>query len=360
VTAEHQETEALILPPPTVSAEAADLVYVSDAEPGISRRRTGRGFSYRGPTGERVTDKETLGRIRSLAIPPAYQAVWICTVANGHLQATGRDARGRKQYRYHPRWFEVRDQAKYDGLIGFAGALPVIRDRVNADMRRRSLSRGKVLASIVWLLEHTFVRIGNANYARDNRSFGLTTLRSRHIQVNGTEVRLKFKGKSGKLWDLGLRDRRIMKVVRACHELPGQHLFQFTRDGKTHAVTSHDVNAYIREISGAEFSSKHFRTWAGTVQAASLLADEAPPTSATDAKRKINTVLDQVAARLGNTRAVCRRCYVHPRVFERYAEGRLSAELSEVSTDRVPEGLDVDEQRVLAWLSRENGVIGDC
>ena len=302
-----------------------------------------------------MKDAETLRRIRGLAVPPAYVDVWICPLDTGHIQATGRDARGRKQYRYHPRWIEVRDQAKYDRLIAFAHALPAIRGRVEADFRRRGLDRTRVLASIVWLLENTFVRIGNTAYARENRSFGLTTLRSRHLKVEASAVRLKFTGKSGKAWNLSLTDRRIVKLVKACHELPGQHLFQYREDGEVRPVASHDVNAYLREISGAEFSSRHFRTWAGTVLAATLLAEEDPPTSKVDGNRKINAAIDEVSRSLGNTRAVCRKCYVHPKVFERFVDGTLAERLRDVGRIDAESGLDEDEQRVLAWLMDERG-----
>jgi len=349
------DTTQLAPPAPHASAKAARLVYMSDDVPGIVRRRAGRGFSYRDPEGVLVKDAETLRRIRGLAVPPAYVDVWICPLDTGHIQATGRDARGRKQYRYHPRWIEVRDQAKYDRLIAFAHALPAIRGRVEADIRRRGLDRTRVLASIVWLLENTFVRIGNTAYARENRSFGLTTLRSRHLKVEASAVRLKFTGKSGKAWNLSLTDRRIVKLVKACHELPGQHLFQYREDGEVRPVASHDVNAYLREISGAEFSSRHFRTWAGTVLAATLLAEEDPPTSKADGNRKINAAIDEVSRSLGNTRAVCRKCYVHPKVFERFVDGTLAERLRDVGRIDAESGLDEDEQRVLAWLVDERG-----
>lgn len=349
------DTTQLAPPAPHASAKAARLVYMSDDVPGIVRRRAGRGFSYRDPKGVLVKDAETLRRIRGLAVPPAYVDVWICPLDTGHIQATGRDARGRKQYRYHPRWIEVRDQAKYDRLIAFAHALPAIRGRVEADIRRRGLDRMRVLASIVWLLENTFVRIGNTAYARENRSFGLTTLRSRHLKVEASAVRLKFTGKSGKAWNLSLTDRRIVKLVKACHELPGQHLFQYREDGEVRPVASHDVNAYLREISGAEFSSRHFRTWAGTVLAATLLAEEDPPASKADGNRKINAAIDEVSRSLGNTRAVCRKCYVHPKVFERFVDGTLAERLRDVGRIDAESSLDEDEQRVLAWLMDESG-----
>ncbi|MDQ2632441.1 MAG: DNA topoisomerase IB, partial [Pseudomonadota bacterium] len=249
------------------AARQASLVYVSDAEPGIRRKRAGKGFSFVTSSGKPVADRRTLARILSLVIPPAWTDVWICADADGHIQATGRDQRGRKQYRYHPRWSENRDEAKYSSLADFARALPKIRERIDADLRRRELPRERVVASVVWLLDNTMIRVGNAAYARDNRSFGLTTLKTRHVEVEGAKLRFAFKGKSGKEWKLKLVDRRMAKIMRSIQELPGQHLFQYINGGGVRRpVTSQDVNDYIREAGGgADFSSKHFRTWGGTV-----------------------------------------------------------------------------------------------
>jgi DNA topoisomerase-1 len=343
---------------PAVAAASADLSYVTDDAPGIRRRRSGKGFTYIGPDGRRIDDPATLARIRSLAVPPAYTDVWICPDPSGHIQATGRDARGRKQYRYHPGWAEVRDAAKYDGLVAFGRALPRLRRRIAADVGRRGLQRERVVAAVAWLLDNALVRVGNPAYARDNKSFGLTTLRSRHADVEGTRVLFRFKGKSGREWRLKLADRRIARVVRSCQELPGQILFQYEADGARRAVTSDDVNAYLREIGGAALSSKHFRTWAATVIAAERLAALPPPETKRAAARAMNAALDRVAARLGNTRAVCRRCYVHPLVLDRYAAGTLASELAAAAraARRKPAELEPGERRVLAWLEREEGL----
>lgn len=339
------------IPSPEETARRARLRHVGDEDPGLARRRRGRGFSYHDPDGARVAEAETLARIRALAIPPAWTEVWICPDPDGHIQATGRDARGRKQYRYHPRWTDARALAKFDALPAFAEALPAMRARIEADMRRRALGREKVLASVCWLLDHALVRIGNPDYARENASFGLTTLRARHLRLDGDELRLRFMGKSGREWDLRLTDRRVQRVARACHELPGQRLFRWVEEGGTHPVGSQDVNDYLREISGRDITSRHFRTWAATVQAAAALAQTPPPGSKAEMQRRVNAAIDQVAKRLGNTRAVCRSGYVHPLVPERYAEGVLAQELSRGGPRR--EGLDQAEARTLAWLNRE-------
>lgn len=339
-------------------AELASLTYTSDDEPGIRRRRSGRGFSYRDAEGRIVRDAETLGRIRSLAIPPAYEQVWICPDPDGHIQATGRDQRGRKQYRYHARWGEVRDGAKFAGLAAFGEALPAIRRRVDADLRRHGLPRERVLASIIWLLENTLIRVGNQTYARDNSSFGLTTLRTRHVAVDGSRLRFRFKGKSGKEWNLRLVDRRIVRVIRSMQDLPGQALFQYLdEDGRRRSIGSEDVNAYLREAAGAGFTSKHFRTWAGTVAAAGLLAETPLPETRTGAARSLNAVIDQVASRLGNTRAVCRAAYIHPRVIEAWTEGTLAGGLAQAQRGRKQvDGLAKDEAALLRWLgARRSG-----
>ena len=245
------------------AARQASLIYVSDTEPGIGRRKAGSGFSFVRTNGKPITDRKSLARIRSLAIPPAWTDVWICADPDGHIQATGRDQRGRKQYRYHPRWSETRDEVKYSGITDFARALPRIRERIDADLRRRELPRERVVASIVWLLDNTMIRVGNAVYARDNKSFGLTTLKTRHVEVEGAKLRFAFKGKSGKEWKLKLVDRRMAKIMRSIQELPGQHLFQYIDEASDRRpVRSQDVNDYIRDAAGGDFSSKHFRTWA--------------------------------------------------------------------------------------------------
>jgi len=351
-TADYRSEEASASPeaiPP-----GADLVHVSDEEPGIRRRKAGKGFYYIGPGGERITEPATLDRIRHLAIPPAYTDVWIAPTENAYLQATGRDARGRKQYRYHPRWTELRDEVKYGGLIEFAHALPAARARIRQDLAHRGLPREKVLASIVWLLENALIRVGNMSYAKENESFGLTTLRDQHVAIEGSHITFQFKGKSNKIWNLGLTDRRIARIVRSCQDLPGQHLFQYVdADSQQHAVKSEDVNAYIRQITESTFSAKNFRTWAGTVRAAALLAALPPPATKSEATRGLNGAIDEVASRLGNTRAVCRKSYVHPQVIDGYLAGRLADELQAVDVSaHLDRGLDEAEARVLAWLER--------
>ncbi|HKC20367.1 MAG TPA: DNA topoisomerase IB [Candidatus Dormibacteraeota bacterium] len=311
--------------PAADAAEEAGLVYTSDDEPGIRRVRKGKSsFAYFGPDGKPVHDPATLDRIRSLVIPPAWEHVWISTRPRGHLQATGRDARGRKQHRYHARWREARDANKFDRMAIFARALPRIRRRVSLDLRRPGLTREKVVATIVRLLETTYARIGNEEYAQENGSFGLTTLRNRHVDVNGSTVRFLFKGKSGSEVSVAVTDRRVARVIKRCEELPGQLLFQYVDvDGERRAVTSDDVNAYLREASGENITAKDFRTWAGTVLAAQALRELGGFESETEARRKVVAAIDQVAHRLGHTRAVCRRSYVHPDVISLYMGERV-------------------------------------
>lgn len=340
-----------------ISAEHAALIYVSDTEPGIRRLKSGKGFSYRGPDGGPVSDA-TRARIEAIVIPPAWTDVWISPEADGHIQATGRDQRGRKQYRYHPHWAEERDSAKYSSLVAFAESLPELRHRIDSDLRRHGLPLERVVAAIVWLLDNTMIRVGNAAYARDNKSFGLTTLRDRHVDIKGSSLRFAFKGKSGKEWKLKLVDRRIARIVRGAQDLPGQKLFQYLdEDGNRHPVRSEDVNRYIREAIGDAFSSKHFRTWGGTIHAASLFAQTVLPDSQAQQKRAMNSVIDRVAERLGNTRAVCRQCYIHPQVFEAWLQGRLLAEMAEANKrKRSIDGLDDEEALVLRWLkTHESG-----
>ena len=334
------------------AARQASLIYVSDTEPGIGRRKAGSGFSFVRTNGKPITDRKSLARIRSLAIPPAWTDVWICADPDGHIQATGRDQRGRKQYRYHPRWSEIRDEVKYSGITDFARALPRIRERIDADLRRRELPRERVVASIVWLLDNTMIRVGNAVYARDNKSFGLTTLKTRHVEVEGAKLRFAFKGKSGKEWKLKLVDRRMAKTIRSIQELPGQNLFQYINGGgERRSVTSQDVNDYIRDAAGGDFSSKHFRTWGGTVRALALFSEIEPPDAKTAVARAMNIVIDEVARHLGNTRTVCRQCYIHPEVMESWSRGRLAEELADARRSRRKlEGLDDEEALVLRWL----------
>jgi DNA topoisomerase-1 len=309
------------------SAQEAGLRFVSDDEPGITRRRHGRRlFAYHHPGGDEVRDERTLNRIRALAIPPAWSEVWICRSARGHIQATGRDARGRKQYRYHPEFTRVRDEAKFDKLLAFGLALPRIRRTIARHMREKGLGRRKVLATVTYLLDNTLVRVGNPEYARDNKSYGLSTLQDRHVSFSGNELLFRFRGKTGKEWKLKLHDRRVGRIVRSCQELPGQHLFQYEDgEGVVRKVSSSDVNEYIRSIAGPEVSAKDFRTWGGTVLAVTALRACEPAERETAATRKIRGAVAEVAARLGNTLAICRKCYVHPEVFEAYRDGTLVA-----------------------------------
>ena len=320
---------------PRAAAREAGLRYSSDAAPGIRRRRRGRGFSYRDADGALLRDRDALARIRALAIPPAWTDVWICPWPNGHVQATGRDARGRKQHRYHARWRRARDESKFDRMIEFAAALPAIRERADTDLARPGLPREKVVAAVVRLLELTLIRVGNDEYARLNQSFGLTTLRNRHARIEGSQVRFRFRGKSGQQHEVGFRDRRLAGVVKRCQELPGQELFQYVdEDGEVRDVASDDVNAYLREASGGEFTAKDFRTWAGTVLAYRALLALDPAQSASDAKRKVVEAMRETADHLGNTPAVARQSYVHPAVLEAYMDGRVGGALVEAAEEQ--------------------------
>ena len=311
-------------PDPVESARAASLRYVTDTTPGISRRKRGTGFEYIDPMGKVIRDPEELQRFKSLAIPPAWREVWICPLRNGHLQATGRDAKGRKQHRYHPRWREVRDENKYDRILAFAKALPVIREKVNNDLRLPGLPRDKILATVVRLLETSHIRVGNEEYARQNKSYGLATLRNRHVNVSGSTIRFEFRGKSGVEHALDINDRRLAKIIKRCQDLPGYELFQYLDDdGQRHTIDSSDVNEYIRQIAGEEFSTKDFRTWAGTVLATRALHQFETADSDSQSKRNIVQAVESVAKKLGNTKAVCRKCYIHPAVIEAYTDGSL-------------------------------------
>lgn len=339
--------------PSEAAAASVALVWGTDAGPGIRRSGKPLRFDYHWPNGQRVADPGTLERIRTLAIPPAWEDVWIAPDPDIHLQATGKDVRGRKQYRYHARWTSCRDEVKYGNLAAFAAALPRLRRAVAADLRKRGLGRERALATVVWLLDNTLIRVGNAAYARDNKSFGLTTFRDRHVRVEGATMRFAFRGKSGKEWRLHVTDRRIARAVRSMQDLPGQHLFQYLdEDGERRAITSQDVNARIREAAGGPFTSKHFRTWGGTVHAAILLAGTEVPESARGRRLAMNGVVDAVSARLGNTRSVCRKCYIHPLVAERWEDGRLGPEIAALRRRfrRAPAGLDRAELLVLRWL----------
>lgn len=325
-----------------LAARAAGLRYVDPDDPGIRRLRRGKGFSFEDADNKRITDDDALARIRSLVIPPAWKDVWISPSERGHIQATGRDARGRTQYRYHHLWSQARDETKYERTLAFARALPRLRRKVERDLRRRGLPREKVLAAVVRLLERTLIRVGNEEYARDNRSFGLTTLRVRHVKVHGQQLKLTFRGKSGVAHTVGLRDRRVAKVVRAAQDLPGQHLFQYVdEDGEVRRVESDDVNEYLRDSMGDDFSAKDFRTWAGTVLAVRALR-HAP---------SLSDAVKEVAQALGNTPAVCRRCYIHPKIVDAYLEGGLPTGAPSITRS----GLTVDERHVLEVLQRRPG-----
>ena len=332
---------------PVAAARDAGLRYTPDGGPGITRRRAGRGWSYRAPHGDPIRDPDELRRIRALAIPPAWSDVWINPDPRGHIQATGRDARGRKQYRYHARWRAARDETKFSRLIAFGEALPQIRERVGTDLALPALPREKTLATVVRLLDESLIRVGNAAYARENDSYGLTTLRDDHVAVSGSTVRFVFRGKSGKLHEIDVRDRRVAPIIRRLQDLPGQPLFQYLDgDGEPRTVDSEDVNAYLHEVAAEAFTAKDFRTWAGTVLAARWLRDLGPSESETAMKANIVATVDAVAERLGNTRAVCRASYIHPAIFLGYERG----DLCQFTRGESTAGLDPDEAWTLAYL----------
>lgn len=342
------------------AAEAAGLVYVNDEMPGITRRRAGKGWSFLDPKGKTITDYWDKQRIEKIGIPPAYKDVWICPKENGHIQATGRDDKGRKQYRYHAKWTEARDTAKYAHMAEFGRLLPGIRQRVDADMRKKGLPREKVLATVVSLLEKTLIRVGNEDYVKDNKSYGLTTLRNRHLDVEGATLRFDFKGKSGKTWNLDLKDRRVAKVVRSIQDLPGQHLFQYVDDdGERRPVDSADVNAYLREISGgADITAKDFRTWAGTVLASLALQEFEVVDSQARMKKNVKAAIESVAKKLGNTVTICRKCYVHPHIITSYLDGSLLQDIKHEAEETLSEesgSLKPEEAALLGLLSRRIG-----
>ena len=308
---------------PTV-ARSAGLRYVNDGASGITRLPEGKNFRYVDAGGKDIDDEATLKRVRALVIPPAWTDVWICKYENGHLQATGRNAKGRKQYRYHARWRSLRDEVKYERMISFGKALPAIRRQVDTDLKRAGLPREKVLATIVYLLQATMMRIGNEEYARTNQSFGLTTLRARHVRVDGKAVQFRFRGKSGVFHDITVEDKRLAKIIERIRDLPGQELFQYIDgDGERHTVGSADVNDYLRSISGEDYTAKDFRTWSGTVLAALALREFEKFDSDTQAKKNIVRAIETVAEKLGNTPSICRKCYVHPAVIESYLDGSI-------------------------------------
>jgi DNA topoisomerase-1 len=319
---------------PVESAKAAGLRYVTDDEPGLRRKKRGKGFTYLDPQGQTVKDAKTLERIGKLVIPPAWTDVWICPRVNGHLQATGRDARGRKQYRYHANWREVRDETKFGRMIAFGEALPKIRERVERDMSQRGLGREKVLATVLRLLETTLIRVGNKEYVKQNNSFGLTTLRDQHVDVEGSTLRFEFRGKSGKEHSVEVHDRRLARIVKQCRDVPGQKLFQYLDgDGERHSVSSEDVNAYLRETTGDDFSAKDFRTWGGTVLALSALLEVGSCDSEKEASRAVVEAIKHVSGQLGNRPAICRKYYVHPVVIESFLAGTLRETLEDAVED---------------------------
>ena len=336
------------------AAEEAGLRYVSDDRPGYTRKAKGEDFDWLDADGEPIRDEQRLLRIKRLAIPPAWTEVWVSPLANGHIQATGRDARGRKQYVYHDRWREVRDENKYDRIISFGKTLPKIRRRIARDLKLPGLPRNKVLATVVQLLERTFIRIGNEEYARENKSFGLTTMKDRHVEVKGAKLRFRFRGKSGREHEVDVTDGRIANIISKLQDLPGQDLFQYVdHDGKVRDITSQDVNEYLREITGEDFSAKDFRTWAGTVLTAIALNAQEEFETPKQAKSNINTAIKAVAKILGNTPAICRKCYVHPAVLENYLDQKSIDGLKQTTEDAL-EKEDVDprssEAAILKFL----------
>ena len=328
--------------------------YVTDTGPGIRRKRTGKAFRYVDTEGRPLGDRSALARIKSLVIPPAWEDVWICPSPLGHLQATGRDGKGRKQYRYHPRWRDVRDGAKYGRMMEFGQALPQIRERTDRDLAAPGLPRRKVLAAVVQLLERSLIRVGNDEYAKVNHSYGLTTMRDKHVALNGSTVRFEFRGKSGVRHKVDIQDRRLARVVRRCHDLPGQELFQYVDDeGKTQDVDSADVNDYLREITGRDFTAKDFRTWEGTVLAAIALREFEAFDSEAQAKKNVVRAVERVAERLGNTPTVCRKCYVHPAVLDAYLDGSMVESLRRRADEAMEESLGdlkPEEAAVMALL----------
>jgi len=338
---------------PVQSAKEAGLRYVTDAQSGILRKRRGKGFRYIGPDGKPVRDAETLARIKSLVIPPAWTDVWICANPKGHLQVTGRDAKGRKQSRYHPRWREIRDETKYERMILFGTVLPTVRQQVEQDLSLAGMPRKKVLAAIVRLMETTYIRVGNEEYARTNHSYGLTTMRNRHVEIEGANITFKFEGKSGIRHSIDINDRRLAKIIQRCQDLPGYELFQFVdRDGENHTIDSADVNDYLREITNQDFTAKDFRTWAGTVLASMALCEFEAFASDTEAKKNIVQAIKQVARQLGNTPSVCRKCYVHPAILESYLKGvlRRSAKRSHSKSEDGLHALRQEEAALMRLL----------
>jgi DNA topoisomerase I len=356
----NQVIEAL---DPLEAAKLARLHHSLDDRPGITRHQARSGFDYRRPDGSLVGDVRTLRRIQSIVIPPAWTDVWINPDPLGHIQATGRDQRGRKQYRYHPRWREVRDESKYNKMLIFARVLPLIRARVDADLRRHGLPRERVLAAVVRLLELTLLRVGNNEYAKVNKSFGLTTLRDRHAEISGSHIHLSFRGKGGSRYDTDINDPRVARIVKSCRDLPGYDLFQYLDDaGERHTVSSTEVNAYLREITGGDITAKDFRTWAATNLAALALREFARVDGEVKRKRAVLRTVERVAKDLGNTPAICRRCYIHPAIFEGFLDGTLLATLAEktrVYLAQKLEGMSAEEAAVVAFLRLRLGELAE-
>ncbi|GHO51593.1 DNA topoisomerase IB [Ktedonobacter robiniae] len=347
----RQRQEACFEQPTAVeSAHEAGLRYVTDSMPGITRKRAGRHFRYLDAQGEPVRDEKTLARIRSLVLPPAWKDVWICTRPNGHLQATGRDAKGRKQYRYHSQWREVRDATKYDSLVAFAHSLPALRQHLEQDLQRQGLTREKILATLVRLLDVASIRIGNEEYMRSNGSFGLTTMREGHVDIEGSTIHFCFIGKSGKVLTIDVEDRQLARIVKKCRELPGQELFQYVDSaGERHTLSSDDVNAYLQAVCGQAFTAKEFRTWTGTVVAVGALIELGRAETKTREKKNIGEAVDHAANYLGNTKAICRKCYVHPALFTSYSDGSLWQAVSSFEQHHA--------QKRFQGLSREEAIV---
>ncbi len=350
------QLETVFSADPFDSAKSAQLRYVTDDRPGITRRRRAGKFLYYAPDGKRITDPTEIERINKIGIPPAYREVWICPDPNGHLQATGRDARGRKQYRYHARWQEVRGENKFGQMLAFGAMLPDIRQKIEKDLKGSGLPRHKVMAAVVKLLDTTHIRIGNDQYAKENQSYGLTTIRKKHVQVQGANIRFEFKGKSGQDWEIDLTDKRLADIVRRCESLPGYELFKYLdEEGNVQDVTSNDVNAYLKEITGFDITAKYFRTWAGTVHAAMALQHFEPVDSVAKARKNIVQAVKQVAGYLGNTPAICRKSYIHPYILNAYLDCKFhDCWQTELGKSRLNprDGLSCEELAVLALLQQ--------
>lgn len=346
----RNSVKAKLVTDPVESAQKAGLQYVTDSEPGIQRKGAGKGFKYIGVDGKTIRERELLNRIKSLVIPPAWKNVWICPLPNGHLQATGFDAKGRKQYRYHPDWAKVRSVTKFNRMILFSEALPIIRQKTGKDLALPGLPKEKVLATVVLLLENTLIRVGNVEYAQENKSFGLTTMRNRHVDISGAKIKFHFRGKSGVEHDIELSDRRLAKIVKRCRDIPGYELFQYLDESnQRQTVKSDDVNTYLKEITGEDFTAKDFRTWAGTVLAAIELKELEPFNSQTEAKKNVTAIIKNVAKQLGNRPATCRKYYVHPAILDAYLEEKLVAVMEKCEHKSI-EGLEPEEAAVVSLL----------